>query len=175
MQNRDEIFDVVDEHDRVIGQAPRSEVHSRRLRHRAVHVLIFNSRHELLVQKRAATKDKFPGCYDSSASGHVDSGEDYPACARRELREELGLSLPATAFQPQFKLDACADTGQEFVWVYTVHGDYAVTPNPDELDSVTPMTRAQIDDLIANRPQSGARSFCRIMREVIERGLFPAG
>ena len=37
------------------------------------------------------TKDTFPGAWDSSSSGHVDSGEDYDDCAVRELREELGL------------------------------------------------------------------------------------
>jgi len=56
----DEIFDVVDELDRVIGTAPRSEVHRRKLRHRAVHVLLFNTRAELFVQKRSAAKDTFP-------------------------------------------------------------------------------------------------------------------
>jgi predicted NUDIX family NTP pyrophosphohydrolase len=41
------------------------------------------------------TKDCFPGAWDSSASGHFDSGEDYDACAVRELREELGLVMTA--------------------------------------------------------------------------------
>lgn len=162
MQNPAEIFDVVDEHDRVIGQATRAEVHAQKLRHRAVHVLLINSRDELLVQKRSATKDTFPLCYDSSASGHLDTGEDYDACARRELREELDLDLPAGVFTRQFKLDACPDTGWEFVWVYTVHGDYPVTPNPAELESVTCMTRAQIEAL---PPATCARSFRRIVRE----------
>ena len=91
----EEIFDVVDDRDQVVGTATRSEVHARKLRHRAVHVFLFNLKGELFVQKRAATKDSFPGCYDSSASGHLNSGEDYDPCAKRELQEELGLVLPA--------------------------------------------------------------------------------
>ncbi|MEI6084584.1 MAG: NUDIX domain-containing protein [Verrucomicrobiota bacterium] len=169
MQNPAEIFDVVDEFDQVTGQATRADVHRQQLRHRAIHVLLFNSRSELLVQKRSATKDTFPLCYDSSASGHLDSGEDYDACARRELREELGLDLPASAFTRQFKLTADVETGWEFVWVYAVHGDFVVTPNPAELVSVTPMSRAQIESLLTERADSCARAFCWIIREFYRR------
>ena len=58
-----------------------------------MHVLVFNSRGEIFLQKRSMTKDREPGKWDSSSSGHVDSGEDYDACAVRELREEIGLHV----------------------------------------------------------------------------------
>ena len=90
---REEIFDVVNERDEVIGQQPRSEVHHRGLMHRAVHVLVFNGAGQVFLQKRSLKKDRQPGLWDSSASGHVDAGEGYDACAVRELREELGLQL----------------------------------------------------------------------------------
>src|ERR1700688_3397594 len=89
----EEIFDVVNEQDRVIGQRPRSEVHRLGLMHRAVHVLVFNARGEVFLQKRSMTKDREPGKWDSSTSGHLDSGEDYDAGAVRELREEIGLAV----------------------------------------------------------------------------------
>ena len=57
------------------------------------------------------TKDTFPGAWDSSASGHVDSGEDYDACSVRELREELGLTAPVPP-RRLFKIAASADTGR---------------------------------------------------------------
>src|SRR5882724_4390992 len=102
----EEIFDVVNERDEVIGQNLRREVHRLGLRHRAVHVLVFNRRGELFLQKRSMTKDTFPGAWDSSASGHVDSGEDYDACAIRELREEIGLE---TKHPPErlFRIESC--------------------------------------------------------------------
>ena len=87
----EEIFDVVNERDEVIGQATRQEVHRLGLLHRAVHVLVFNSSGQVFLQKRSLKKDRQPGVWDSSASGHVDRGEDYDACAARELREEIGL------------------------------------------------------------------------------------
>src|SRR5437868_1997943 len=116
-QRLDEIFDVVNEADEVIGREKRGEVHRLGLRHRAVHVLVFNSRGEVFLQKRSMKKDTFPGVWDSSSSGHLDSGEEYDACAVRELREEIGLTLDK-APKRLFKISACLETGQEFVWVY---------------------------------------------------------
>ena len=106
----EEIFDIVNEADEVTGQERRSEVHRLGLQHRAVHVLIFNGKSEVFLQKRSMTKDTFPGAWDSSASGHLDTGESYDACAVRELREELGLVLSAPP-QRLFKLAACLETG----------------------------------------------------------------
>src|SRR5258706_15211525 len=113
----EEIFDVVDEHDRVVGRETRGEVHRRGLMHRAIHVLVFNSRGEIFLQKRSQKKDRQPGLWDSSASGHVDSGETYDACAVRELQEELGLELRAP-LERLFKLPASAETDQGHVWAY---------------------------------------------------------
>ena len=57
----EEIFDVVNELDEVIGQQPRSEVHRQGLQHRAVHVLLLNARGQVFLQKRSLTKDRQPG------------------------------------------------------------------------------------------------------------------
>ena len=111
-----EFLDVVDAGDDVIEQRPRTDVHLHGLRHRAAHVLVFDSAGRLLLQKRSATKDCCdPGLWDSPASGHVNAGESYASCAVRELEEEIGLHL-ATPPEPLFKLQACAETGNEFVW-----------------------------------------------------------
>jgi 16S rRNA (adenine1518-N6/adenine1519-N6)-dimethyltransferase len=110
-----ERFPVVDEEDRVLGEALRAEVHGNNLRHRAVHILVFNSLGELFLQKRSRWKDRHPGLWDSSAAGHVDAGEDYDAAARRELQEELGVTAKLTRVT---KLPATEKTGQEFIWLY---------------------------------------------------------
>ena len=81
---------MVDLDDQVVSHAPRREVHARKLLHRAVHVLVHDHNGRLFLQRRSLSKDTFPGCWDSSCSGHVDAGEDYPIAARRELVEELG-------------------------------------------------------------------------------------
>src|SRR5215472_4698973 len=92
-QMPEDIFDVVNDRDEVIDRKPRSEVHRLGLMHRATHILVFNSRGQVFLQKRSMKKDRQPGLWDSSASGHLNSGEAYDACALRELQEELGLRL----------------------------------------------------------------------------------
>jgi isopentenyl-diphosphate delta-isomerase type 1 len=130
----EEIFDIVNERDEVIGQMPRATVHREGRRHRAVHIFVFNSKGEVFLQKRSMTKDTHPGEWDSSASGHVDSGEDYDPCVVREVREEIGLVL-TTPPRRLFKVDACDETGQEFVWVYGCHSEGPFTLHPDEIET----------------------------------------
>src|SRR4051812_18325754 len=127
----EEIFDVVNDRDEVIGSERRSEVHRLGLQHRAVHVLIFNRRGQIFLQKRSLKKDRQPGVWDSSASGHVDRGEDYDACALREVHEELGLRLSG-APKRLFKLRASTETDQEHVWVYRAEAEGPFHPHPDE-------------------------------------------
>jgi len=129
----EEIFDVVNERDEVVGRERRSEVHRLGLKHRAVHALAFNSRGEIFLQKRSMKKDCFPGTWDSSASGHLDCGEDYDACAIREVREELGYELKCVP-ERLFKIDACPQTGQEFVWIYRFQCEGPFKLHPDEID-----------------------------------------
>lgn len=95
--NPDELFDLVDEQDCVIGQVRRGDAHGNpALVHRSVQTLVFDSAGSVLLQLRSARKDLFPRYYCASASGHVLTGEDYEATAARELQEELGVSVPLT-------------------------------------------------------------------------------
>lgn len=110
-----ERFPVVDEMDQLLGEAPRGEVHGNNLRHRAVHILLFNKKGELFLQKRSSWKDRHPLLWDSSAAGHVEAGEEYDATAIRELEEELGVATELTRVA---KLPASERTGQEFIWLY---------------------------------------------------------
>jgi isopentenyldiphosphate isomerase len=97
LDDPNEMFDLVDLDDHVIGQVRRGEAHRNpALIHRSVQVLVFTHAGQLLLQRRSASKDLFPGYYCASASGHVMSGEAYTTTAERELEEELGISSPLT-------------------------------------------------------------------------------
>jgi isopentenyldiphosphate isomerase len=88
----EEVFDVVDEQDRVIGTAGRADVHGNpSLIHRVAHVLVTDRLERLFLQKRSDAKDVQPGKWDTSVGGHVDAQESYEAAAAREMREELGI------------------------------------------------------------------------------------
>lgn len=154
----EEIFDVVDDRDRVIGRQTRREVHQHGLKHRAVHVLVFNQRGELFLQKRSFKKDTFPGAWDSSASGHLNAGENYDTCAVRELREEIGLFVPRCP-KRQFKIDACEETGREFVWVYRCDANGPFRLNQEELECGAFFKPDHINRWMAERPRDFADSF----------------
>src|SRR5690242_11318614 len=70
---------------------PRKEIHRLGKYHRAIHLYLFNSRNELLLQKRALTVDHYPGVFSISVLGHVNAGEFSTATVRREILEELGI------------------------------------------------------------------------------------
>jgi len=162
----EEIFDVVNERDEVVGQAPRKEVHTRGLWHRAVHVLVFNARGEVFLQKRSMLKDTAKGKWDSSASGHVDSGEDYDACAVRELREEIGLAV-ASVPQRLFKLEASPETGWEFCWIYRCENEGPFTLHPEEIETGAWFAPDAVTKWVADKPRDFARAFVRIWKKFI--------
>ena len=166
------MFDVVDDTDAVIAQAARREVHARGWRHRAVHVLVFNRAGELFLQKRALSKDTAPGAWDSSASGHVEAGESYDACAVRELREEIGLCLDGAPAR-WLRLGACEATGQEFVWVYRLAAEGPFVLHPGEIERGAWFSGSEITRLLREDPGSFASSLRLIWRNLRERGELP--
>ncbi|HUC86129.1 MAG TPA: NUDIX domain-containing protein [Candidatus Acidoferrales bacterium] len=161
----EEMFDVVNEEDEIIGRAPRREVHARALRHRAVHVLVFNGRGQVFLQKRSQLKDTAKGKWDSSASGHVDSGEDYDACAVREVREEIGVVLT----QPPrrlFKIDACVETGWEFCWIYRHECEGPFTLHPEEIETGAWFDPGSVTAWVAEKPGEFASGFVAIWQKL---------
>jgi isopentenyldiphosphate isomerase len=165
----EEIFDVVNERDEVIGRAPRREVHARGWRHRAVHVLVFNARGEVFLQKRSQLKDTARGKWDSSSSGHLESGEDYDACAVRELREEIGL----VAAQPPrrlFKIEAGGETDWEFCWIYRCENEGPFVLQPEEIETGDWFSPAVVTAWVADKPDEFARAFVSIWQKLRASG-----
>ena len=163
----EEIFDVVNERDEVIGRAPRREVHARKLWHRAVHVLVFNARGQVFLQKRSLKKDTAAGKWDSSTSGHLDSGEDYDACAVRELREEIRLG--GVTPQRLFKIDACAETGWEFCWIYRCQSEGPFVLHPDEIEAGGWFAPDAVTKWVNEKPQDFASAFVLIWKMLNRR------
>ena len=144
-----ELLDVVDENDTVIAVKTRGEIHARGLMHRAVHILVFNSQGEVFLQKRSMSKDEQPGKWDSSAAGHVDSGENYLDCARREIGEELGIVVEQP-LQLLFKLPACDLTGNEHCMVYRYDFDGPLVLQAEEIDEGAWIEPASMDQRVAD-------------------------
>ncbi len=147
MQSPDEIFDVCDAEDHVIGQARRADVHANRWLHRAVHVWVFRSDGRLVVQRRSATKDEYPHGLTSSASGHLDTGEDYLEAAHRELGEELGLTCCQLKYGT--KLPASPQTAFEHTVLYLTQSDAELHPHPGEVAGLEFYTMEELQTLMA--------------------------
>jgi 16S rRNA (adenine1518-N6/adenine1519-N6)-dimethyltransferase len=147
---------VVDKSDRIRGYASRSEVHGNNLRHRAVHILIFNQVGDVYLQQRSRWKDRHPLKWDSSAAGHVIAGENYDETARRELKEELGIDVPLERI---FRLTASSRTDDEFIWGYLgrVSGD--LVPDKCEIERGIFFAPAVIDGWTSARPDDFAPGF----------------
>ncbi len=158
-QKADEIFDLVDAEDRVIGQKTRGEVHAQGLTHRAIHIFVCNKYGEILLQKRSHLKDSMPERWDSSAAGHVDSGEDYLPAAVRELEEELGISTAAENLIKVAKIGPGVSTGFEWVELYQIDYEGAVTFPTSEIECVAWFPLAEVDAWVKARPQDFADGF----------------
>ncbi|MFD9766378.1 NUDIX hydrolase [[Kitasatospora] papulosa] len=152
MTPADEILDIVDEHDEVVGQAPRGEATARGLRHRAVFIEARDAAGRLFVHRRTATKLVFPSHYDMFVGGVVGAGESYDEAALREAEEELGVSgLPRPT--PLFKF-LYEDEGTEHSWwcsVYEVRCDLPVRPQVEEVDQHVFLTDAELEDRLGDR------------------------
>jgi len=166
LSRMDEIFDVVDDQDQVVGQKPRSEVHRLGLLHRAAHVLVFNAAGQVFLQKRSMNKDRQPGVWDSSASGHIDAGEDYDTGATRELREEIGLHATQTP-ERLFKLSASPETDQEHVWIYRYRSEGPFELNPEEVDAGAWFSPDKVTSWMRDRPQDFATALIAIWPRVL--------
>jgi 16S rRNA (adenine1518-N6/adenine1519-N6)-dimethyltransferase len=155
----EEIFDITDLDDRVIGQLPRSEVHRQKLWHRAAHIFVFNNRGEILVHRRSAQKDEYPLRITSSASGHLSAGEDYPESAQRELAEELGLTGPLEFL---VKLPASPDMAYEHSALFKIITDDVPIPDPGEICEVFYLTVTELNQRIAANPDDFTPPFLRL-------------
>ena len=87
-----EIVALFDASGKVTGAAPRGEVRARNLHHGATAILVLNSEDEVLLHRRTATKDVYPGRHDFAVGGVLQAGEEPLDSARRELAEEVGIT-----------------------------------------------------------------------------------
>ncbi|MFE2888218.1 NUDIX hydrolase [Streptomyces graminifolii] len=133
MSAADEILDIVDEQDQVIGQAPRGEAYAQGLRHRTAFIQARDAQGRVFVHRRTSTKLVFPSLYDMFVGGVVGAGESYDDAALREAEEELGVSgLP----RPTFLFKFLYDDGAGRTWwsaVYEVRCELPVSPQVEEV------------------------------------------
>ncbi len=159
-----EYLSVVDKNDLVINSLPRVKIHALGLRHRAVHILVFNHQGQLFLQKRSMKKDLNKGLWDTSAAGHVDKGEDYINGAIRETAEELGIKIEST-LQFLFKLSPTLQLGMEFIQVYRCQHNGPFTLNADEIDEGQWLSTKEISNRVHSDDSSLTETFKTIWHQ----------
>ncbi len=133
MDNKQEIFPIVDESGAVIGSASRGECHSGSgLLHPVVHLHVFNSKGEIYLQRRPEWKDIQPGKWDTAVGGHIDYGETQDVALRREVREELGITDFVPVLVDKYVFESQRE--RELVYVNRTTYDGEINPSAAELD-----------------------------------------
>jgi isopentenyl-diphosphate delta-isomerase type 1 len=155
----DEMIDVVDDNDQVIGKKWKSVCHKTGLLHRTSTVFVFNSKGELLLQKRHPSKALYAGMWASSCAGHLLLGENYEECAIRELKEELDVTIDATklAFIGKYKYEtnnSCND--KEIYVIYLAHHDGPFNFEKSEMTEVKFFNINPLQKMMAADPEQFA-------------------
>lgn len=155
----------VDEDDQVIGEGSREEALSKGIAHRIVRVLLFNSKGELLIQKRSSKVGTAPGKWDQSVGGHVDAGEDYLTAARRETKEELGINIADFTEVTKFYYERSSDEGmfRRFNMVYAVTSDRPVKFSRDEISEVRWLAPPELQEWMQKSPDDFTPSFIKTL------------
>jgi isopentenyldiphosphate isomerase len=131
----EEYLEIVNQQSEVIGVRLRSEVHGKpELMHRVVHVLVLNRDGHILLQKRSHNKDVAPGRWDTSVGGHVGVGEDLLVSSKREMHEELGITVPEPEYLYSYIHTNPYET--ELVTTYRCICDGGFVFNRDEIDEI---------------------------------------
>ena len=146
---KEEIFEIVNGEDEVIGCAPRKECHGNpSLTHRVAHVLVHNTAGELLLQKRSQSKFIQPGRWDTSVGGHLEPGEGYEQAALRELNEELGITdVPVRFLRKYFMRN---EIESECVATFLVQWEGQVHFNEAEIEEVRFFSTDEIEKKIGS-------------------------
>lgn len=159
----EELLDVVDASDHVVGTISRTRLREAKVNYRVVHVFVFDRRGRLLVQRLA--KDKATRfSWGSSVAGHVQAGESYEAAARREFEEELGMRAPALSSLGTTWIDEGGR--RKFIGVLTGTCDGPFRPDSREVESLEFQPISTIRDELRRDPDAFSPTFERVFRFV---------
>ena len=146
---------LVDERDNIVGTMEKLEAHKKGLLHRAFSILLFNSRGELLLQKRAASKYHSAGLWTNACCSHPLPEESMEHATRRKLLQEMGIDLqPEYAYKFIYKARLDNDlTEHELDHVFTAVFDGPPVINTDEVEAWKYIDIVSLKQDIAENPE----------------------
>lgn len=158
---------MVDEADNVLGTMGKMQAHREGVLHRAISVFILNGNGEMLLQKRALSKYHSPGLWTNTCCTHPRLHESYADCARRRLKEEMGI---ITVLRPSFSFIYKGDvenglTEHELDHVFVGQYEGPVNFDPAEVAACTFAPLSDVRKRLEERPEE----FTIWFRAIFER------
>ena len=148
---KDELLDLVDNQDNIIGQIARSKVWQDHIKNvRVINVFLINSKNELWIPKRTSRKKIFPSCLDFSVGGYVMTSESYEQAFKREVSEELNLDTSKLNHCLLFHLSPYEHNVSSFMHVYQIKTDTVPNYNIHDFDSYSWLTIDELKATIKN-------------------------
>lgn len=153
----EELLDIVDHNDHIIGQKYRSEVYAQNLSNfRVINAFLINDNKEIWIPRRSFRKKLFPLCLDASVGGHVAAGETYDQAFARELQEEINLDITQTSHHLLAKLTPQQHGVSAFMHVYLIFTNQTPAYNTDDFVSSAWYPISELQKLVAaGEPMKG--------------------
>ena len=166
---------LVDEQGNELGLMGKTEAHEKGLLHKAISVIIFNSKDEMLIQQRAFSKYHWAGIWSNTCCSHPRAGESFADAAKRRLKEELGITTPLKQeffFTYQAKDEKSGLTEHEYDWVFTGTFDEAFDYNKHEINDIKWMSKEALEKEMSEHPDQYSFWFPIILDNMRKRGTF---
>lgn len=157
------VIDKVDENDEVIGRIDKSNIYRENASFRTSHIFVFNSKGEILLQKLASSKNRYPGRWGSSMAGYVLSGETYEDAASRKLKNELGVKLGDVDLKQVGKTAMEEDGRKKFVSLFKASYDGEFDPDQNEIDEVKFFALGEVEKMIEKNPENFTPNFIHVL------------
>ena len=163
----EEFVVLVNPEDQVLGLMEKQQAHINSLLHRAFSVFLFNSKGEMLLQKRASGKYHSPLKWTNAVCSHPRIEETYLEGAKRRLKEELGIEADLSE---KFSFIYKADVGNalwehelDHVFVGTFEDEFHL--NQEEVEEVRYITIENLDREMSEHPENFTEWFKIILEE----------
>lgn len=159
---------LVDENDEIVGEMGKLAAHQQGLLHRAFSVIIFNSKKEMLLQQRAASKYHSPSLWSNACCSHPKPGEKMLDAVNRRLMDEIGMQCE-TQFSHRFHYKIAFENGlveHELDHVYIGTSDAEPILNPDEVQAFKYVSMEELNADMQLNPANYTFWFHLIMKEI---------
>ncbi len=160
---------LVNENNEVLGLMPKMEAHEKGLLHRAISILLYNSKGEMLIQQRAKTKYHWPLIWSNAVCSHPRENEDFQDAAQRRLKEELNITCSLKEVYRFIYKAKDEQTGlieHEYDVVYKGQFDGEIPFNPNEIESIRWIALDSLSQDIEDQPEVYSFWFKEILKNV---------